>query len=270
MPEVNPIRLQPFEGTRTHSTQMIHITSPWNPDDYMAVNFPEHCWGEGMSNVSHVSDVPIECPWEISEDGQEANLVRSPDEGITVRFTARVEGMVIHTEMEIENRTDHPVTDIRVLICARPRYMSTFCEFSHDPTFVWVGGEAVNIDSGTTYDGPMPEGREPCWALNLPGGHDNADMGWFRPGSGPGRIVNELADLPLIGVHEKDNQQKWVATQWEPARMLFSNPSLPCIHSDPQPPDCPPGESVRASGVILFHEGDVESLRARVHEVMAE
>lgn len=267
---LHPIRLQPYEGMRTNSAQMIHITSPWNPDDYMAINFPEHCWGTGMDNVGHMREEPIECPWVIADDGQRAVLERSPEAGVTVRFTAEVVGMAVRTGMEIRNGSDHAITDIRVLICNRPRYMKSFVEFGYDPTYVWVNGEAVNIDSGTTYDGPMPEGRTACWALNLPGGHDNADMGWFQPGSGPGRIVNELADPPLVAVHEKGNDRRWVATMWDPARMLFSNPTLPCIHSDPQPPDCPPGETTSASGVILFHDGDASSLKARALELMGK
>ena len=269
--QLNRIRLEPYPGTRTSASQMIHITSPWNSDDYMAVNFPEHCWGNGLPNVGHMSEEPIECPWVFDENGSRGVLERKPAEGITVRFTAEVDGLTVRTGMEIENRTDQALTDIRVLVCTRPRYMSTFCEFNYDPTYVWIDGEAANMAGSTTYDGPLPdEGRTPCWAMNLPDGPDNSDMGWFQPGSGPGRIVNELADPGLIAVHEKGNDQRWVATIWDPARMVFANPSLPCIHSDPQPPDCPPGETVTVSGLILFHDGDAASLQARAIREMKQ
>jgi hypothetical protein len=102
--------------------------------------------------------------------------------------------------------------------------------------------------------------------MNVKGSGDNAamsEMGWFRPGNGPGRIVDEVADPPLIAIQEKGNDLKWIATIWDPCRLVFANPSLPCIHSDPQPPDCPPGETVRADGLILFHDGDLESLENR-------
>jgi hypothetical protein len=136
---------------------MMHISSPWNPDDYVAVNFPEHCWGKGMSNVSHVSPEPIECPWVFSEGDSSGLLERSPDEGITCRFTAHVEGTSVRTSMEVENRSSEPILDIRVLICTRTRFLPTFCDESYDPTFVWTEGRAVNIEAGTNYDGPLPE-----------------------------------------------------------------------------------------------------------------
>lgn len=48
---------------------------------------------------------------------------------------------------------------------------------------------------------------------------------------------------------------KWVLTSWRNPDRAWHNPPVPCIHSDPSFPDCEPGESVTAQGLIKFHEG---------------
>ena len=76
----------------------------------------------------------------------------------------------------------------------------------------------------------------------------------------------------LAGFYERTNQNKdfakpfaacrdrtgkrWVITGWEPCVRVWGNPPCPCLHSDPQVPDCPPGETKRARGWLSFFEGD--------------
>lgn len=53
---------------------------------------------------------------------------------------------------------------------------------------------------------------------------------------------------------------RWIITGWESLDRTWQNPPVPCIHSDPSFPDCGPRETVRARGVLLFHEGrDIDS-----------
>lgn len=49
---------------------------------------------------------------------------------------------------------------------------------------------------------------------------------------------------------------RWVITAWEPTDRTWQNKPVPCIHSDPKFPDCRPGETVRARGILAFYEGD--------------
>lgn len=49
--------------------------------------------------------------------------------------------------------------------------------------------------------------------------------------------------------------EHWVIAAWEPCMRLWLNPPVPCLHSDPQFPDCPPGETQRVRGIVAFHEG---------------
>ncbi|MBM4003465.1 MAG: polysaccharide deacetylase family protein [Planctomycetes bacterium] len=61
---------------------------------------------------------------------------------------------------------------------------------------------------------------------------------------------------------------RWVITGWRPTVRTWANPPCPCIHSDPQIPDCPPGESRSVSGWLSFYRGDdIESELQRLSEL---
>ncbi len=47
-----------------------------------------------------------------------------------------------------------------------------------------------------------------------------------------------------------------VLTAWENCVHAWGNPPCPCIHSDPQFPDCPVGATVSLRGWLAFYEGD--------------
>jgi hypothetical protein len=53
-----------------------------------------------------------------------------------------------------------------------------------------------------------------------------------------------------------DRTNRWLITAWEPNKRSWDNPPVPCIHSDPIFPDCPPGQTVRVHGGMWFYEGD--------------
>jgi len=58
---------------------------------------------------------------------------------------------------------------------------------------------------------------------------------------------------------------RWILTAWERCGRAWGNAPVPCLHSDPVLPDCPPGEEVRVRGQLWFYEGDrieVELARA--------
>jgi hypothetical protein len=52
-----------------------------------------------------------------------------------------------------------------------------------------------------------------------------------------------------------DDGRRWVITAWEPCHRPWGNPPVPCLHSDPRFPDCPPGETRRLRGRLSFYEG---------------
>lgn len=50
--------------------------------------------------------------------------------------------------------------------------------------------------------------------------------------------------------------RRWIITAWEHCQRAWGNAPCPCLHSDPQFPDCPPGETRRLRGWLSFFEGD--------------
>lgn len=48
---------------------------------------------------------------------------------------------------------------------------------------------------------------------------------------------------------------RWVISAWDPIQRSWGNADCPCLHSDPQFPDCPPGETRRLSGWLSFYSG---------------
>ena len=59
--------------------------------------------------------------------------------------------------------------------------------------------------------------------------------------------------------------ERWIITAWTPCVRTWANPPCPCLHSDPQFPDCPPGETRRLRGWLSFYEGaDIEAELKRI------
>ncbi|MEL6108404.1 MAG: hypothetical protein AAFU85_20450, partial [Planctomycetota bacterium] len=64
---------------------------------------------------------------------------------------------------------------------------------------------------------------------------------------------------------------RWIITSWEPNHRTWTNPPVPCVHSDPIFPDCEPGETVSVRGGLWFFEGtDVEAEILRRREAVVD
>src|SRR5262249_4873727 len=66
---------------------------------------------------------------------------------------------------------------------------------------------------------------------------------------------NKVFAKPLAACRARGGK-RWVITGWEPCVRAWGNPPCPCLHSDPQVPDCLPGETKRVRGWLSFFEGD--------------
>lgn len=70
-------------------------------------------------------------------------------------------------------------------------------------------------------------------------------------------------DKPIAIVN--DDEGRIIATAWQHCDRVWGNENCPCMHSDPQLPDCPPGETVNAKGIIWFAPND-ESLDTMIQQ----
>jgi len=77
---------------------------------------------------------------------------------------------------------------------------------------------------------------------------------------------NKLFRDPYVACRSEDGA-KWIITAWENCIHPWANPDVPCFHSDPQFPNCPPGQTVRLLGRLWFYEGtDIEAEIERIKE----
>jgi predicted amidohydrolase len=74
-----------------------------------------------------------------------------------------------------------------------------------------------------------------------------------------------------FAVARNDAGDRWIITAWTPSQRCWGNPPCPCLHADPQFPDCEPGETVRVDGWLSFYQGtDIETELKRIADVLAQ
>lgn len=75
--------------------------------------------------------------------------------------------------------------------------------------------------------------------------------------SGFDQLSNENKRLksPFVACRDGDGQ-RWIITGWQACVRPWANEPCPCMHADPQFPDCPPSESKELKGIIAFYEGE--------------
>jgi len=67
-------------------------------------------------------------------------------------------------------------------------------------------------------------------------------------------VENKVDRGPYVACRSPQ-ADRWVITAWQHCERAWSNAPCPCMHSDPQFPDCPPGETKRLQGWLSFYEG---------------
>jgi hypothetical protein len=78
--------------------------------------------------------------------------------------------------------------------------------------------------------------------------------------------ANKVFRAPYSAARSDDGK-RWIITAWSPHQRCWGNEKCPCLHSDPQFPDCPPGETVRLRGWLSFHEGsDIDKELRRIDQ----
>jgi peptidoglycan/xylan/chitin deacetylase (PgdA/CDA1 family) len=66
---------------------------------------------------------------------------------------------------------------------------------------------------------------------------------------------NKVFDKPYAACRDVTGK-RWIITAWKPGVRAWGNPPCPCLHSDPQFPDCPPNQTRRIRGWLSFYEGN--------------
>jgi hypothetical protein len=78
---------------------------------------------------------------------------------------------------------------------------------------------------------------------------------------------NKLIRDPFVACRNEAGN-RWIVMAWENCVRAWGNAPCPCMHSDPQFPDCPPGETGRLHGWLSFFEGtDIEAELQRIGDL---
>lgn len=76
--------------------------------------------------------------------------------------------------------------------------------------------------------------------------------------------ANKVEQTPFVACRN-DEGNRWIITAWQHCVRPWSNPDCPCMHADPQFPDCAPGQTQRLRGWLSFYEGtDIKGEFARI------
>ena len=67
---------------------------------------------------------------------------------------------------------------------------------------------------------------------------------------------NKRFEAPFAVAQSTEVPQRWIITAWEPCHRPWGNARVPCLHSDPRFPDCPPGGTSKVKGWLSFYDGD--------------
>jgi peptidoglycan/xylan/chitin deacetylase (PgdA/CDA1 family) len=77
---------------------------------------------------------------------------------------------------------------------------------------------------------------------------------------------NKRFQTPYVACHNRVGD-RWVIMAWQRCVHAWGNEYVPCLHSDPQFPDCAPGETQRLHGWLSFYEGtDIEAEFKRIEK----
>jgi predicted amidohydrolase len=94
----------------------------------------------------------------------------------------------------------------------------------------------------------------------------NCVMLGYAPGFTAQTTTNKVFRPPYAAVRSAEGR-RWIITAWDPVPRCWGNEWSPCLHSDPQFPDCPPGETQRLRGWLSFYEGaEVEAEFRRIEQ----
>lgn len=78
---------------------------------------------------------------------------------------------------------------------------------------------------------------------------------------------NHRSEVPSVACTNQAGN-RWVIVTWERCIGTWVNPPCPCIHADPQFPDCAPGQTQRLRGRISFHQGeDIDAELQRIKKM---
>ena len=223
------------------------INPPWGSEDYVWLDYPEAIFtDQGLLYLSHTNQrFPTvfgnytPSTWRSVDDG--IAFDRSLPNGISFGGSLRAASDTsVSMQLTIDNQSPAPLTGIKLQTCMFMR--------------AYRGLDAYTLENKFLHspvDGWVPLSRA----------GDLDEKGRFRFGWRDGPAV---ADLPVIACVAESGDRLVAMTWRENTFSLVSNPDHPCIHADPFFADVGVGEKASIDGDIIFLEGGLDEIEARI------
>jgi len=243
-------------------TYGLNINSPWENGGSLFMHFPEHLEYNTAGNtiLRHYDSIPA--PWIISPDKLQASYrVESPAlrnvfiESFVRKLNeselpANVSGVKL--AMHIFNKGNEILPVIRALLCVQYSGLKGFpqkMEHNFEHNFILIDG---NLKSLSELETSNPDATfKGCVVRDCPQNDTRAEAA--------GGLIVQKMDLALSVVSSLDNRRK-IIIWWTPGKSMIANARIPCMHADPYFGTVKPGEDAWAEGLILFTDGDAETV----------
>ncbi|MGQ9730480.1 MAG: hypothetical protein ACUVX8_04330 [Candidatus Zipacnadales bacterium] len=252
------IKVEPkFRPADAPLANLVYIQAPWM-NQPINLRFPETIiTAFGIHFIDHVRpDMPGRTDISILEDYH-----RGPDGSYwydwTLSDNCRAGGIInpgvdeVTFEYSFYNGNDRP-TWIDTQFCLR-LWDDLLRDATGERTYIVSDGRWVRMADTDRGKGRQELCHYPTiGGLSLPDNEDPA--GW-----GKSRIT---ADRGLVAVVAPDGRHV-IGLAFDHPKSILSNWLIPCVHSDPIWPECPPKGRVRVKGKLYLMEGTLDDLLAR-------
>ena len=236
----DPLRILPYPGVRhprigflegavnPRAESKFSVFAPWDERHYVVVDFPEAVFSNlGLIYLAHTH---VETVWtRRGVELPEQTWIRRPHGDL---FQRRDLPNRIAFETWIRPQRDRIL--MRLIL--------------HNRTDALLSGLRVQICAMLKMMGPGFNAVDNANANKL-----------FAP------PYAAVCDRPIDSQALDHRPRRWVILGFEPIQRTWGNPPVPCLHADPQIPDCPPGQHRSAQGALWFFEG--EDVRAELRRL---
>lgn len=266
------VRIEPEpvpEGQAYPHPMAVRISPPWEQEGQWRLRAPETLGSNrGLLFIDHHRPDMVPVTYPVAP----LRWTRDTDGGL--RFAAELSmHILLHTRLvpgadEVSvyamliNGTPYPLENMGYQFCLVQQGVAGFEDPDAERTFVLFDGEFVPL--GRTKPGPVA-GASPMFIIT-----NTVGLAPFAPWD-PGRswVTRQQADAPLIATVSADGRRT-VALAFDNSYKIMTNCDIPCIHADPQLPDCPADGSVRTRGKVYFIEGTPADALARFYRDFPE
>jgi len=239
----------------TGDAKQLYITPPWPFAPRILAHLEYNSrWSyrnpdQHEARVSEADDA-LTMAWRFTDDPV----------AYTVAMTADRPNAVL-VEARLINRGAEPTEAFRAGFCLQ--IAGTWMPRSFAYTLIPLEGRPLRLDLTTPF-APTPEPWPRFGWVRA----DYAGSAEYQARVAAGdayepdpRRVREVGDFPLL-TRRVPGRDAWIAWIWPEAAGYFGNSASPCSHMDPVLPLCPPGQTARMFGRMVFFEGTWDELYA--------